>query len=75
MFYDDYCHTDVQKEIFKKIVELSKTSLFVGIQELDCLNIPRKAIEETLIYFEKCGLFTSVQHLSKDFPAIFSIRH
>ncbi len=74
MFYDDYCHTDVQRQIFKSILELSKSSLFISIQELDYLGIPRKEVEETLIYFEKNGLFSSIQHLGETFPVIFSLK-
>lgn len=71
MFYDDFCTTDNQKIIFKAIMKLSKQG-HITIQELDYLGIPQREVEETLIYFEKCGLFKSVQHLGQKFPVIFS---
>lgn len=73
MFYDDYCSTENQKAIFKAIIELSKNHRYVAIQELDYLGIPRKEVEETLVYFEKYGLFKEVQHLGKNHSVIFRI--
>lgn len=72
MFYDDHCKTDNHKKIYKAITELSKKG-YIAIQELDYLNISRKEIEETLIYFEKYGLFKEVQHLGENHPVIFRI--
>lgn len=72
MFYDDHCNTDNQKKIFKAITKLSKDG-YIAVQELDYLNIPQEEIEETLIYFEKYGLFKEVQHLGENHPVIFRI--
>ena len=36
MFYD-FCITDNQKIVYKALIELSKTSHFIAIQELDYL--------------------------------------
>lgn len=71
MFYDDFCKTDNQKMLYKAILELSKNNRYVAIQELDHLNIPRKEIEEILLYFEKKGLFKEVQRLGENHPVIF----
>lgn len=73
MFYDDFCKTDNQKNVYKAILELSKNGCYVAIQELDYLHIPRKEIEEILVYFEKNELFKSVQHLGENHPVFFLI--
>ncbi len=73
MFYDDYCHTDNQKIVFKAIIGLSKTTKYISIQELDYLGIQRNELEEILIYFEKHSLFKEVQHLGENHPVIFAI--
>lgn len=73
MFYDDFCKTDNQKTIYKAILELSKNGRYIAIQELDYLHISRKEIEDTLVYFEKNGLFKLAQRLGEKYPVIFSI--
>ena len=70
MFYD-FCITDNQKIVYKALIELSKTSHFIAIQELDYLGIPRSELSEILLYFEKKGLFNNVQHLSNAYPTLF----
>ena len=50
MFYD-FCITDNQKIVYKALIELSKTSHFIAIQELDYLGIPRSELSEILLYF------------------------
>ena len=72
MFYD-FCITDNQKIVYKALIELSKTSHFIAIQELDYLGIQRSEISEILLYFEKKGLFNNVQHLSNAYPTLFSL--
>lgn len=74
MFYDDFCKTDIQKNIFKALLELSKKGRFIAIQELDYLGIPQTEIEQTLKYFEDNGLFDSVQHLQTEYPVLFSLK-
>lgn len=54
MFYD-FCITDNQKIVYKALIELSKTSHFIAIQELDYLGIPCSELSEILLYFEKKG--------------------
>lgn len=73
MFYD-FCVTENQKTIYKALIELSKSSLFIAIQELDYLGIPRSEVAEILLYFEKKGLFSNVQHLGSTYPTLFSLK-
>lgn len=56
MFYD-FCITDNQKIVYKALIESSKTSHFIAIQELDYLGIPRSELSEILLYFEKKRAF------------------
>lgn len=74
MFYDDYCKTDSEKAIFKAIMELSKDSKYIAIQELDNLGIDRAEIETILSKFAKYGLFQSVQRLSQNHPVFFMVK-
>lgn len=74
MFYDDYCKTDNEKAIFKAIVELSKDSRYIAIQELDNLGINRADTEIILSKFEDFGLFRSVQHLGQNYPVFFMVK-
>lgn len=74
MFYENHCETDSEKAVFKAILELSKKSHFISIQELDYLELPSKELQDTLIKFEKFGLFKNVQHLSEKYPVFFSLR-
>ena len=74
MFYEDFCHTENQKNVYRKLIQLSHNNVFIAIQELDCLNIPRNEIEQILSYFEQHGLFDNVQHLSESYPVIFRLR-
>lgn len=74
MFYDDFCKTDPQKDVYQAIIKLSKNQLYITIQELDYLGIPRPELEAILSYFESKGLFKNVQHLSENHPVLFSIR-
>ena len=74
MFYDDHCKTDNQKAVFKAILELSKDSTFIAIQQLNYLGIPDNELKDILIHFEKHNLFKNVQHLSQKYPVCFSIR-
>lgn len=73
MFYD-FCVTDNQKTVYKALIELSKSNLFIAIQELDYLGVPRSEVSEILLYFEKKGLFSNVQHLGSAYPMLFSLR-
>ena len=73
MFYDDFCKTENQKNVFKAIITLSKGNKYISIQELDYLGIPRCEIEEILIFFEKKNLFKEVQHLEENHPVIFRV--
>lgn len=72
MFYEDHCKTKNQQEIFKALIELSKNGSAIAIQELDYLNIPRTELEETIMYFEKYGLFKNI-HYSGNRPVFFSL--
>ncbi len=74
MFYNDHCKTENEKAVFKAILELSKKSVFISIQELSYLGIPADELKTILSHFEKCNLFTNVQHLSENYPVFFSIR-
>lgn len=74
MFYDDFCKTDAQRAVYKALIELSNSSEFITIQELDFLGYPRSDISEILKYFESKGLFRHVQHLGSDYPVLFAMR-
>lgn len=74
IFYDDFCKTEVQQAVFKEIMRLSKGSIYITIQELDRLGFPQSEIEETLAYFERCGLFSHVQRLGGSFPVMFAVK-
>lgn len=73
MFYDNFCNTDIQKDIFRELVKSSKDQRFISIQELDHLGYARKDVEETLIHFEKKGLLLHVYSRNDSVPVIFSI--
>ena len=64
----------MQQAIFKEIMRLSKNGAYISIQELDHLGFTRAEMEETLIYFEKYGLFSSVQHMGAPFPVVFAVK-
>lgn len=74
IFYDDFCKTEVQQAVFKEIMRQSKSSAYISIQELDHLGLPQSDVEETLAYFERCGLFAHVQHLGGSFPVMFAVK-
>lgn len=74
MFYDDFCKTETQQEIFKAILELSKTQKYIAIQELNCPNITDEELIQTIDYFDKYGLFTHLQRDYENRPYFFSIR-
>jgi len=73
MFYDDFCKTELQKTVFRELLELSKGKVAISIQELDHLGFDRSDIEETLIYFNQKGLLASVYSTRDSVPVIFSI--
>ncbi len=74
MFYDDYCKTESEKIVYRSIIGLSKNSLYISIQELDCLGITRKELNDILSKFWKYGLFTHVISHDDSVPLIFSTR-
>lgn len=75
MFYDDHCKTENERRVYKAIVlELSKNSSYIAIQELYYLNIPRPELNSILAKFWEYGLFTSVVLHENEVPTIFSIQ-
>lgn len=74
MFYENHCETDAEKAVFKALLELSKRSCFIAIQELDYLGLPKEELQDSLMKFEKYGLFKNVQHLGEKYPVIFSLQ-
>ena len=74
MFYDDNCKTDNEKTVYKLIIELSKQSRYITIQELENCNIPKIELEEILTKFWRVGLFKTVRSSRDSLPLIFSLQ-
>lgn len=70
MLYPNYCKTDIQKSVFKALMDGSITC----VHELDYLGFTRNEVSETLKYFESKGLLENVQHLGGDTPVIFTVK-
>lgn len=72
MFYEDYCKTDTQKAVYKRLMELTREKPDIALHDVHVLGIPDEEILETIRYFEQKNLFEWVQHSSKD-PVVFRI--